>query len=867
MYKRGIRLTVLLGLMGLMGLEGVQAQDDGNDHAARFTALHSAYARNPQDVVTLYGLAQFYFDNSNPMRNLVLAIDYARQTEARHIDLLQRDRVRDLVQLQQRDNITLTTIRDLKQAIQSAAFEMARLRDDLTLNEIDLYLEHFADNADLVRLLRGRRHKLVYTDLLQRGSADECYDFMLTYPGIGEAEQLETRLLALTDETIAAATTAATIDSVAKRYNKSALVRRAAERRKAQLAFRTADADGSIAAYSAFLDHYPASDESENARARIDRLLELDLAKRTTAMELAHFADSNADLDIADRALARLRALIYSRRDAEAAQYYVDHFKLDPYRNEVYSHFYAWHSVEGSGAPLRRFADANPDFPYPRALEDDLIRAADIDGAPLLDDYVEKAYDRYADYIRQMMGKAIAIVPLQRMLQPLLNARRYDDALFRMDQFEICFDNQWQSQYTELRRLVATPSELKTAAVRRPLVAGRCRSENGDVMIMVYDATDSSWRVSDIPPYPVNTDYIETDGYLLPDGSGMLLASDRPGGFNLQASGENFHGDTALATDLWFIPCTGNRWGTPVNLGLKVNTPYCERYPVLSRNLRTLYFVSDGHNGLGYGDIYVVERSDPNDWTSWGEPRNLGRGVNSAFREADLSLSPDEKRLYFTTNAAGQWDTFSVATHHNRAAAGSVYNLTLGELENSLVRLYVADVDRQEVTQVIESGQWTADNEQAASVSVNRLGDNRYALLADAGTRFVTATLMPRSGDNDYRLPAYTYTELVAMDRPLPLPVVDFSADGAELLPVAQLQLEQLARFLAVHPAAVAELMVDVPGSDARHCYDLALQRCEALRDFLSQRGVAASRLLLSPYGNARTALTGRAAVSIRFRE
>lgn len=854
-----IATIVTIATIGSIGT--LQAQDE-DDFGARFTALNHAYARNPQDEVTLYNLALFYFDNSNPMRNLPQAIEYVRLTEQRHIDLLERNRVRDLVQLQRNHNITLTTIRDLRQAIHSAALETVRLRSDLTMAEIDDYLKHFSDNADLVRLLRTRRYQLVFNDILANGSAADCYNFMLTYPGTSEAERVEGRLNDLTASAFAACTTAAAVDAVAARYPKSQMVRRAADRRKSALAFQAADDDGSINAYNTFLTRYPASDESEQARERISHLLEADLAKRTTAVELAHFADSNADLDISDRALARLRALIYSRRDAEAAQYYVDHFKLDDYRSEVYSRYYSWHAVEGNGAPLQRFSDANPDFPYPRALEDDLERAAEIDTATLLDDYVDADYDRYAGYVRLMMGKGIAIVPLQRMLQPLLAANRYDDALFRMEQFEICFDNQWQKQYERLRRLIATPSEFGSKILelegRSAEVQVRLTSHDGDIWI--EEREGDGWRVSDIPPYPVNTDYIETDAYMLPDGSGMLLASDRPGGFNLQASGDNFHGDTALATDLWFIPYTGRRWGTPVNLGLKVNTPYCERYPVLSRNLKTLYFVSDGHTGLGYGDIYVVERSDLSDWTSWGEPRNLGRGVNSSFREADLCLSDDERQLYFASNASGQWATYSVATRHDTSGVGSLYSLNVSDMGNSLVRLYVADVDNQTVTRVVD-----CDGDDAVGINLRR--GSRYALLADAGTNFVTATVVDPDHIEDYRLPAYTYADLVAMDRPLPLPLVQFSASGTELLPVAQLQLEQLARFLAAHPTAIAEILVDVPGIDASHCYTLSLQRAEALRDFLSQRGIAASRLLLSPYGNANAGLSGRAAVSIRFRE
>jgi outer membrane protein OmpA-like peptidoglycan-associated protein len=281
----------------------------------------------------------------------------------------------------------------------------------------------------------------------------------------------------------------------------------------------------------------------------------------------------------------------------------------------------------------------------------------------------------------------------------------------------------------------------------------------------------------------------------------------------------------------------------------------------MSRSLRTLYFVSDGHVGLGFGDVYMVERTDLTDWTSWNDPINLGREVNSGFREGGLSLSADERRLYLSSDFGGHAAAYSFATAHNTASAGQTYSLDVTELERSLVRLQVADVDQQTVTQVVD---YQGDG---SAVDLNLLNNRRYALLADAGTSFVTATVVNPADLGRYRLPAYTYEQLVAMDRPLPLPVVDFSADGAELLPVAQLQLEQLARFLTQHPEAVAEVIVDVVGADARHCYTLSLQRADAVRAFLAAHGVAAVRILLSPYGSARAGLGGTSAVSVRFRE
>ncbi len=909
------RLLVVAAM--LLAAASVQAQMPDEGYEARFSTLGRAYARNPRNVETLYQLAQFYFDNAHPLRSLPMAMRFVRMAEERQTYLLEENKVNELLKLQ-RNGITIQAIRELKEAITAAAVNTVKLRTDLSMEEIDSYLDLFGnDNPDFARLLHSRRYTRIFQETLSKGNLDDCYRFSITYPGTAEAEQLEARMGQLSAEMFRTMDATASIDSVQQRYPLCAAVARSAAKRKSRMAYDEADREGSIAAYSRFLGNYPASDESEAAREHIDRLLEIDLARRNTAMELAHFADSNADQAIADRALARLRRLIYVNHDVEAARYYVEHFKLDAFFSEVYSRYYSWHSVEGNGAPLQVFAAASPDFPFPRALEGDLERAEEIDGVPLMEVFLEKAYDRYSEYIKMLMGKAIAVVPMQRMLQPLLAARRWDDALFRLEQFEICFDNQWQSQYTGLQRLIATPTgrtlsrEFATGGdVQHPCVNaldGRlyysdgyriCRAEKrggrwmpADTVVFTNtEATDltlfgfyaggrrmllgsggdiwvaeregDQWRVSDIPPYPVNTDYVETDAYMLPDGSGMLLASDRPGGFNLQPSHAYFHGDTALASDLWFIPYTQDRWGTPVNLGLKVNTIYCERSPILSRNLKTLYFISDGHLGLGYGDVYMVERTDMEDWTSWGEPQNLGRDVNSGFREADLSFSPDERRVYLSSNLSDSvFSAYSFATSHSTVSLGETFSFGVGDLQQSLVRLQVADLQQQAVTQVVD---YMGD---ADAVDLSLLRDRRYALLADAGTSFVTAGVVDAASLGHYRLPAYTFEELVAMDRPLPLPVVEFSADGSVLLPVAQLQLEQLARFLKQHPQAVAEFCVDVAGSDSRHCYALSLERGAALRDFMCGHGVAADRILVSAYGNVNVRLTGTSSVSVRFRE
>ena len=908
------RLTILL-LFATLTL-GTTAQSAPDDYAARLSHLAQMHAKNPSGVEPLYLLAQFYFDNSHPMRNLPQASRYAEQAEIQHTWLLQHDKLSELHRLG-RQGIDLANLRLLRRAIDEAALQSARTRNDMTLTEVEEYLDRFGHHAETARLLRNRKLQLILDQTLSHGSATDCYTYMQTYAGTEGATQAETQLVRILSRPIAEATSPQEIDRITKDYPASSLLRQKAESRKAQLAYSEAEQEGTLLAYNRFLALYPTSNESAAARAQVEHLMEIDLMHRHTAQQLVQFADSNADSPLADRALARLRKLIYRTHDIAAARLYVTHFPLDPYRNEVYSRYYSWYAEEGNGAPLRQFAEQNPDFPFPNALESDLERGDYVDTIALWRPFSDNLYTIYADHVRNLSGKAIAIVPLQRMLQGPLAKRNYAAAIETVQQFELCFNNQHRQQYDRLLHLLATANPnlrpqtemADTLPVEHPCINPTdgmlyfsrqgyvCRASktakgwrlkdtldiagaegerltlfglfndgnlmtlghNGDIWIAEHDT--EGWRISDIPPYPVNTDYVETDAHLTPDGSGLLLASDRPGGLNLQASGTSMHGDTALASDLYYIPYTRSGWGNPIHLGMPVNSIYCERSPVLSRNLHTLYFISDRPDGLGYGDIYVAEREDGGDWTSWSAPRNIGREANSPWPEEGLSLSRDEKRLYYGSRQGGRpTAAHSLQTSHNTAPASQSYTIELGETANHIVRMHVADMQSGQEVQVIAP-------DQSETLDLQLDGGRQYALLADAGNRFVCATVIGPRQQGGYRLPAYTYAELVAMDRELPLPVVQFARGKAEPTAVARTQMEQLARFVRLNRQCTVELSVDATATDATEAYTLSIARAEALRELLVEHGIAPSRISLSPYGNVRLRNGGNDMVSLRLRD
>lgn len=73
---------------------------------------------------------------------------------------------------------------------------------------------------------------------------------------------------------------------------------------------------------------------------------------------------------------------------------------------------------------------------------------------------------------------------------------------------------------------------------------------------------------------------------------------------------------------------------------------YSTEHPSLSADGSKLYFASDMPGSLGSFDIYVV---DVNEDGTFGEPQNLGPGVNTAEREQFPFISEDDV-LYFSSN-------------------------------------------------------------------------------------------------------------------------------------------------------------------------------------------------------------------------
>ncbi len=132
----------------------------------------------------------------------------------------------------------------------------------------------------------------------------------------------------------------------------------------------------------------------------------------------------------------------------------------------------------------------------------------------------------------------------------------------------------------------------------------------------------------------INSRQKETQPSLSADGKALFFASNRSGG----------QGDM----DIWVSHRNEKgEWQLPVNLGDTINSPGIDRAPFIHPDGQTLYFMSDGHKGMGGSDLFYARKNDDG---SWGKPQNLGYPINSEADEGTLVISLDGKTAYFATD-------------------------------------------------------------------------------------------------------------------------------------------------------------------------------------------------------------------------
>ena len=152
---------------------------------------------------------------------------------------------------------------------------------------------------------------------------------------------------------------------------------------------------------------------------------------------------------------------------------------------------------------------------------------------------------------------------------------------------------------------------------------------------------------------PINTPAFEGKPSLSADGLELYFVSDRPGA--LGGPGDQ---------DIYVSrrPSVNANWGPPERVPPPISSVFVDITPTISLDGLSLYFGSNrpGPFGPPLPDLWVAHRTAVTQ--PWGEPINLGPGVNTPLFEAAIDISPDQRTAFFSaTTPAFVFDIF-VAT-------------------------------------------------------------------------------------------------------------------------------------------------------------------------------------------------------------
>lgn len=102
-------------------------------------------------------------------------------------------------------------------------------------------------------------------------------------------------------------------------------------------------------------------------------------------------------------------------------------------------------------------------------------------------------------------------------------------------------------------------------------------------------------------------------------------------------------------TDIYMCRDMGGTWGEPENLGPGINTPYNEAFPFIGKD-GVLWFSSNGHPGLGGLDVFQAK---PGGDGRFSVAVNVGAPVNGPKDDFSFIIDGSGTRGFFSSNRPG----------------------------------------------------------------------------------------------------------------------------------------------------------------------------------------------------------------------
>ncbi|WP_245328212.1 OmpA family protein [Hymenobacter aquaticus] len=364
------------------------------------------------------------------------------------------------------------------------------------------------------------------------------------------------------------------------------------------------------------------------------------------------------------------------------------------------------------------------------------------------------------------------------------------------------------------------------------------QDENGD--IFYSEKTGGDWTEPKKLNNNINSKAFESDAYITPDGLTIYFSTSK------------FSDQNTL--DIYYATRTaGGDWGTPKSLGNVINTPFDDDSPYLSKDGKTLYFSSRGHNTMGGYDIFKSEYDSVG--RTWGRPENMGYPVNTPDDDTYYRLSPDGSYAYLSSyriGGYGEKDIYTINYIKNAIIRGKVYS----QRDSTVIP----------GVELVFSGT-QADKTALSYRDVTKPETGDYQVSVLSGRTYQVA--VSKDGKNietqEFAVPISTNDSTV-IEKNFYVPYVDttgtsmfafkkiyFDTDKYKLRPESIKELNNISGILKANPG----VNISIEGHcDSRNTdeYNIVLgqNRADAAYNYLKKNGIAETRLTTVSYGERK---------------
>ena len=338
----------------------------------------------------------------------------------------------------------------------------------------------------------------------------------------------------------------------------------------------------------------------------------------------------------------------------------------------------------------------------------------------------------------------------------------------------------------------------------------------------------------------VNSGKWDTQPSISSDGKTLYFASARAGGKG--------------NVDIWkTVLNEAGEWGTPTNLGDSINTTGGEMAPFIHPDDQTLYFISDGHPGMGGMDIFYSRKNEKGEWT---KPVNIGYPINTWADERSLIVNANGDIAYYSSNIEGGKGKFDIYTfelyeqarpHQVNYMKGVVFN---SETKAKLKAKFEL-IDIKTGKTVVQSNSDAVKGDFLVCIPTNR----DYALNVSAdGYLFYSDNFTIT--DNHTNIDPFLKNiplHPIKIGEKVVLKNIFFETAKFDLRDESQIELKRLIELLNKNPKLKIEIggHTDNIGGPA---YNLTLSqnRSKAVYDYLTKNGIVTTRLTFKGYGETK---------------